>query len=112
MCRRRSIRLWVLAVGLVACQDPKVDQARAEIDRIAAKIQVPARDEGSMTCRGFLTHGSPDELPADLPRTDPWGHAYTIDCGNGYQVVSVGPDGAPDTKDDLRSAGRRDSLPP
>lgn len=37
--------------------------------------------------------------------TDPWGHAFTIDCSGGdVTVVSPGPDGQPGTQDDITTA--------
>lgn len=108
------MRLCALALILGACgNDAQVDRATTEVERIAAMLKTPPGDEGSMgPCRGYLTKGSPDALDQSVPWTDPWGNAYTIECGNGYQVVSSGPDGMPGTEDDIRSAGRRSPLPP
>ena len=96
----RAIALFLL----VACKDPKVEQAKDEIDTLAAAIDAKTRgDEGSM---------GPCTVKVDPPKHDPWGNPYTVECGNGYQLVSAGPDGKPGTKDDLRSTGRRNPLPP
>ena len=49
-------------------------------------------------------------LDGDRP-TDPWGHAYRIQELEGrddFEVVSWGPDGAPDTADDVVHPKRRE----
>ena len=53
------------------------------------------------------------ELGAVLGRpdsNDPWGHPLTLRCGptlpagaHGIAVISAGPDGTPDTADDIKS---------
>jgi len=48
---------------------------------------------------------------ADFPQ-DPWGNAYVIVAGqerNTFVVQSNGPDGRPDTADDIRRVGRLQS---
>ncbi len=107
--------LLVLCLSTAACgKDPKVEQAKSEVETAAASIDKQTQgDEGSMgPCPGFKTTGRAFTLDPALPRNDPWGNPYTIECGNGYQVVSSGPDGKPGTKDDIASAGRRSPLPP
>jgi hypothetical protein len=41
---------------------------------------------------------------ADLPlKTDPWGHDLVMKCdAKGFVIYSLGPDGKPDTADDVR----------
>lgn len=105
------MRVVLLSFVLLACgKDPKVEQAKNEIDSIAASLERQTRgDEGSM---GTPNNPCPIKPDPSLPKIDPWGHPYTFECGNGYQVISDGPDGKPGTKDDLRSMGRRNPLPP
>jgi general secretion pathway protein G len=48
-------------------------------------------------------------LMSDIP-LDPWGHAYIYEFPgrlnpNGYDIVSMGPDGQPGTADDIANAG-------
>jgi hypothetical protein len=52
-------------------------------------------------------------LDAAAPPTDPWGHVYRIVTGarrNEWHVVSDGPDGEPDTADDIDHRTARDVL--
>ena len=109
------MRKIVFVILLASCgKDPKVEQAKTEVESIAASIASQTKgDEGSMgPCPGFKAKGKPFTLDPSMPKTDPWGNPYSIECGNGYEVVSAGPDGKPGTKDDVRSAGRRDPMPP
>lgn len=104
-------KIIVLSVALIACgKDRKVEQAKGEVTTLAASVAAQTKgDEGSLgPCPGLQTFA----LDPALPKNDPWGHAYTLECGNGFVVVSQGPDGQPGTKDDVRSPGRRNPSPP
>ena len=98
-----------LSLVFIACgKDAKVEQSRNEVQALAGAIRkrTPG-SEGTMgPCPALAT------LDPSLPKTDPWGNAYTLECANGYEVVSAGPDGKIGTKDDIRSGARRDPLPP
>ncbi len=102
-------RIITVLLVLAACgKDPKIEQAKSEVEAVAASVEKQTKkDEGSMgPCPGFHTTGKPFTLDPALPRNDPWGNPYTVECGNGYEIVSAGPDGKPGTKDDIRSASR------
>ncbi len=94
----------ILFVALIAAcgKDPKVEQAKTEVETIAASIDQQSKDTDG-PCPGFKAKGKPFKLDPSMPKTDPWGNAYSIECGTGFQVVSTGPDGKPGTKDDVRS---------
>lgn len=103
------MRRITLLIFLAACsKDPKVEQAKNEVETIAASIDKQTKDQEGMLgpCPGFKAKGKPFALDPSMPKTDPWGNGYTVECGNGFEVVSVGPDGKPGTKDDIRSAPR------
>lgn len=98
--------LAVLLVAAACGKDPKLDQAKAEVEAVAAAVEQQTR-AGADPCPGFKTQGKPIHLEPSVPRKDPWGGAYTVECtGGGYEVASAGPDGKPGTKDDVRSASR------
>ena len=104
----RKLKLIFLLL-LAACgKDPKVEQAKGEVEQIAASIDTQMKGDSQGPCPGFKAKGKPFALDPSMPRNDPWGNPYAIDCnGSSYEVVSSGPDAKPGTKDDVRSAVRQ-----
>jgi hypothetical protein len=53
------------------------------------------------------------EKKSPIPEKDPWGNAFIYvpdpSGGNGFKLYSAGPDGQPDTDDDIHPAADRDN---
>lgn len=90
--------------------DPKLDLAKVRVDKIAGDWFDRWAHDGA-TCPGSL-----DELARAVNATsgdldDPWGKRYRFACAGApalpsavrFGVISDGPDGVPDTADDVKS---------
>ena len=87
------------------------DTAKAEVAQIHSAAQSYwVRNSRVPTLQDLID--PPPELDGftEIPK-DPWRHPYVLRAGEtsgSWEVLSVGPDGAEDTADDISSIGLRD----
>jgi hypothetical protein len=103
---RTGDRRWEDVEMLVrALNSEKAARARAELEAIATALESYRREHGSyVEARSeavLIDHLNPRYL-ARIIRVDPWHQPYQYEGGrNAYVLRSVGPDGKPDTSDDI-----------
>ncbi len=102
-------RVWILALLLMGCDvdtllptkgkeilpvhDAKVLRARMEIQRLTAEVEEHEARRGEWP---------PDWRAIGRSGLDPWGSEYLLEFERERPVVySAGPDGEPDTDDDV-----------
>ncbi|HKE59469.1 MAG TPA: type II secretion system protein GspG [Pyrinomonadaceae bacterium] len=117
---RTGNRDWVSLEGLTA-QIDAVKRARAtdELNTVAGALAAYSRIRGSFVVSDkesvLIDHLSPRYLGRVI-RVDPWHNPYQYQGETGHFTLrSVGPDGKPDTADDIivtRSLGTAASPPP
>jgi len=119
------IVLAILALVMALLVGPRVLRMFSESKVSTTKIQLrkfvyeayphwlvthPGKD-----CPGKLSEIDENSENPNKEPTDPWGQPIRMLCGaslpagaRGFAVVSYGPDGKPDTEDDLKSWDLRD----
>lgn len=116
------MRTVALVVLLAACSGDKREQPKADLDADRLKlanlsVRAFAFEAYPMWSAAHADKSCPDkleELVTYLDKRkeleDPWGHRYNMFCGKnlptgarGLAVTSNGPDGQPNTADDVRS---------
>lgn len=88
----------------------KAERARAELETIATALESFRRERGfyivSESAANLIDQLSPRYLP-NVIRIDPWHNPYLYEgTRGGYRLRSAGPDGKPDTADDISRSGR------
>ena len=83
----------------------KTARARRDLDALASALEVFRRERGFYpavdTASALNDHLSPRHLPAPV-RFDPWHRSYEYEgTPAGYVLRSLGPDGKPNTADDV-----------
>ncbi len=89
--------------------DPKGELARLAVMNYAeSAYPMWASQHADKACPDKIT--DLDEFMNGREQVDPWGHAFRMQCGGtlpagakGIAISSDGPDGVPDTADDVRS---------
>ncbi len=87
--------------GTKALTDPTVS-ASAEMSRVLVAVKVYQKTQHTMPSTiDDLVLGADD-------RVDPWGHPYLLSTQSdgSWTITSLGPDGLPDTSDDMKISGR------
>jgi hypothetical protein len=115
----------VLALSLVGCKDKAADKAgvsggggggkdRTKVAELQVKkLAFEAYPTWAASHPDKACPDKPEDLLVDVPGAslkDPWGHDVKIFCGPnlpagaiGLAVQSAGPDGTPETADDIQS---------
>lgn len=107
---RTGTRDWVKLEPLVAALDEeKRKKARAEMESIAQALEKYRKDRGfyvvSDSQAVAIDHLSPRYL-AQVIRVDPWHQPYKyLGDRDRFLLRSAGPDGKPDTSDDIQLVG-------
>ena len=107
----RAMRSQVVALVLVAtavgCGSSELEQSRAQSAQITAQTirsavmlyQVQHADGTCPTLEALIDDGA---MPRSAQTTDPWGHAFRIECTAEDVIVrSPGPDGTAGNDDDI-----------
>jgi len=83
-------------------QKAKMKQAESGVEtvRTAVQLYVATNNAECATMDQLIEDKAIDKNKAT---TDPWDHAYRIECdGTDINVISAGPDGEFDTEDDIK----------
>jgi hypothetical protein len=103
---RTGDRCWE-SIELIrtAVRKEKILRTTAQMSAIATALEAFHRDHGSYvqaaTGRALMDHLAPRYMEM-LVRLDAWSHEFEYDGGpSGYKLASFGPDGKPDTEDDI-----------
>jgi len=93
----------VVAIAAYALHRNDYAQARADIERIKTRLEEYHGKNGVYTS---------DVAVLTPQNTDPWGQKYIITLIGkySYEVYSIGPDGRPDTEDDVKAGSTAVAL--
>lgn len=91
--------------ALSALSAAKAERARADLRTLADALEAYRRERGSYvvadTSAALLDHLNPRFTPRFI-RVDPWHRPYEYEgARGGYTLLSLGPDGKPNTADDV-----------